>query len=77
MRWRASRYPLRLQALPLAGIHGHDGCMRSGPFFLRWVSSGVAAIVLLPVLGQWFVAAADDLGLYRQPVERAEHMIAR
>lgn len=49
--------------------------MRITSAHLRWVASGAAALVVVPVAGQWFIEYAAALGFYRHPVERAHDVI--
>lgn len=38
----------------------------------RWVASVTATVVILPVIGQFFIELADDLGAYTNSLERVQ-----
>ncbi len=50
--------------------------MRFGSIHLRFIASAAAAVILVPVVGQWFIEYAEELGLYEHPVERTRTVIS-
>lgn len=81
---RSYRYPeqgnsereLQEQALLPLVESGQGRSMRLTSAHLRWTASIAAALVFTPIIGQWFIELADELGLYERPAERARAMIA-